>query len=97
MNRRRERKEQLARLALAREEVTALLSELHRVNALFDAVADPALTEAAILELGALRQRYGNSLREYKALSARWESSQRNRKSDRRRPSPSFPTPVHAG
>ena len=97
MGRRRERKEQLARLAAAREEVSALLRELRRANATFDAVSDPVLAEAAILEIGALRQRYCSSLRDYKALIARWESSQPNRKSDRQRLFPIVSTPINAG
>lgn len=68
MSRRKERKEQLERLERARAELEELQCGLRRAYLQFDAVTDPALTEAAILEIGALQQRYGRSFRALKAL-----------------------------
>lgn len=68
MGKRRERKAQRERQEQARQELEALGRELRSAYAAFDDASDAALTEAVILEIGALQARYGRSLRALKAL-----------------------------
>lgn len=56
------------RMHRSRAELDALHAQLHDARTRFDSAADPALAEAAILEIGALELRYGCVLRTIKEL-----------------------------
>ena len=73
----RDQRAQRARMAEAAAELSSLHAALTDAYGAFDRSADPALLESAILEIGALRARYGCLLREVKALSAAQERSLR--------------------
>ena len=68
MSKRRERRAVRAQREQARLEVLALQDDLRSAYAAFQHTSDPALTEAAILEIRALQSRYGRSLQTLKAL-----------------------------
>ena len=68
MGKRRERRAQRERREQARGELLALLDALHASYAAFERASDPALAEAAILEIGALRSRFGREVLAAKAL-----------------------------
>ncbi len=68
MSSRSERRAEAERLAQARDELQALYGSLRRAYAVFEHTADPALTEAAVLEIGALQQRCGLALRGLKRM-----------------------------
>ena len=68
MSKRRERRAVRAQREQARLEVLALQDDLRSAYAAFQHTCDPALTEAAILEIRALQSRYGRSLQTLKAL-----------------------------
>ncbi|MBR7056851.1 MAG: DUF2508 domain-containing protein [Oscillospiraceae bacterium] len=68
MSKRKERRAAREQREQARLELLALQDDLRSAYAAFQRTADPALTEAAILEIGALQSRYGRSLQTLKAL-----------------------------
>lgn len=68
---RRGMREYRARREQAAAELLALYSELHNAYALFERTADPALTEACVLHIGALNARCGALLRALKELESR--------------------------
>lgn len=68
MSKRRERRAAREQREQARLELLALQNDLRSAYAVFQHTADPALTEAAILEISALQSRYGRSLQTLKAL-----------------------------
>ena len=62
------RREQRERRCAAEREVNELLRSLASAYSVFDHTADPELLEASILEICALKSRYGSALRGLKAL-----------------------------
>ena len=68
MSRRNERRAAAERRELARTELRELYARLREAYAVFEQTSDPALTEAAVLEIGALRQRCGLALRGLKRM-----------------------------
>ena len=68
MGKRKERKLLAERQNQARADLAEIERGLRGAWAAFDDAEDASLAEAALLEIGALRQRYGRSLRALKAL-----------------------------
>ena len=64
--RRRERQE---RMRAAMQELGGLQARLESAYDLFNRTADPELVEASILEISALRSKYGCTLRQLKAMA----------------------------
>lgn len=68
MSKRKERRAAREQREQAKLELLALQDDLRSAYAAFQHTSDPALTEAAILEIGALQSRYGRSLQTLKTL-----------------------------
>ena len=68
MGNRREKKQLAQQREQARGELLGLLDALRASWTAFERAPDPATAEAAILEIGALRSRFGRDLRAAKAL-----------------------------
>ena len=69
LSQRNSRHGQGGRMASAEAELCAVSEALQRAYTVFNRTDDPALLEASILEIGALRAKYGSALRNIKALN----------------------------
>ena len=68
---RRAMREYRAQKERAAAELLALYGALHEAYACFERTADPALTDACVLQIGALKARCGALLRALKELESR--------------------------
>ena len=79
------RKEGLARLESARQELYALRGALTDAYCTFNRTADPALLEASILEISALQVRCDRLLRSIKEMNGELQNDPRNYRTARHR------------
>ena len=69
MYNRKIRQERQEMLSTARQELYDTRCSLDSAYKVFNAVSDPNLIEASVLEISALQSKYNNMIKNYKAIS----------------------------